>query len=76
MRIYYRQPKKPQVKSGLVSIGAQESCFKMLLLENDKRNVTKKVHHHTDFEMHIMAEGLRYMMWTVRYFPCRAGSFC
>lgn len=57
MRIYYRQPKRPQGRSGLGSIGAQECCFKMLMLENDKRSVTKKVHHHTDYEMHIVAAG-------------------
>lgn len=75
MRIYYRQPKKPQVKSGLVSIGAQESCFKMLLLENDKRNVTKKVHHHTDFEMHIMAEGTQIYDVDGEVFSLQSGQF-
>ena len=57
MRIYYRQPKRPQGGSGLGSIGARECCFKKLMPENDKRSITRKVHHHTDFEMHIVAEG-------------------
>lgn len=54
MRIMYKQS---PCGSLLEKIGIKNCYFKELLFERDMRNVSKKEHHHTFFEVHIIHSG-------------------
>ncbi len=56
MRILYKQPERKETGS-LSNYGVQNCYFKMLSIDRDHSSITKKSHHHTGFEVHIVAEG-------------------
>ena len=54
MRIIYKQPLTTSV---FQSYGIKNCYFKELLFEKDIKNISKKEHHHTFFEVHIILNG-------------------
>ena len=56
MRILYKQPDRDN-SSSLSQFGVQNCYLKKLSIDLDHSNITKKRHHHTGFEMHIVTEG-------------------
>lgn len=55
MQIFYRQSSAEQ--GSLNRIGIRDCYLKRLRLERDQYTVTKKRHHHTGFELHMIADG-------------------
>ncbi len=56
MKILYKQFKKDR-NSSLFSFGIGECYFKQLSFDRDRGSITKKTHHHTGFELHIITQG-------------------
>ena len=54
MKIIYKQP-----YGSIFPCGIHNCCLKELHPERDKRIITKKVHRHSEFEIHIITEGLQ-----------------
>ncbi len=54
MRIIYKQPLAASV---FQAHGIKNCYFKELLFEKDIKNISKKEHHHTFFEIHIVQSG-------------------
>lgn len=54
MKIIYKQP---QTGSVFEEFGISNCCFKHLYLENSANDTTKRVHHHTEYELHIIENG-------------------
>ena len=54
MKIIYKQPTDSAFPCGI-----HNCCLKELHPEHDKRIITKKVHRHSEFEIHIVTEGLQ-----------------
>lgn len=56
MRILYKQPEREEICS--LSRFAVQNCYlKKLAIDRDHSNITKKSHHHTGFEVHILTQG-------------------
>lgn len=56
MKILYKQP-EDYGNSSLSRFGVQNCYFKKLSIDRDRSSITKKTHHHTGFEMHIVTDG-------------------
>ena len=56
MKILYKQPTQ-DTHSSLSRYGVQNCYLKKLAIDRDHSSITKKSHHHTGFEMHIISEG-------------------
>lgn len=56
MKILYKQPANDE-NSSLARFGVQNCYFKKLFVDQDYSKITKKSHHHTGFEVHIVTEG-------------------
>lgn len=54
VKILYKQPECYELGS-LSRFGVQHCYFKKLYIDRD--SITKKIHHHTGFELHIITEG-------------------
>ena len=54
MKIIYNQS---QTLDAFECFGPKSFCFKQLLFKDDMDNTTKKMHHHTEFEIHIIKNG-------------------
>ena len=54
MKIIYKQP-----NSGVFPCGVRNCCLKELRPERDKQIITKKEHRHSEFEVHIVTEGIQ-----------------
>lgn len=66
LRILYKQ-EKGIFSSGLNAFGVTNCYLKQLSLKSDE-NITKKSHHHTGFEIHIIIDGFQeYSIGTTRY---------
>ena len=57
MKIIYKQPDNDGISS-LYRLGVRKCYFKKIVPEQDGGNITKKEHHHTGFEIHIVTNGL------------------
>lgn len=55
MKILYKQTQNHGNAMG--KYGIQNCYFKEISLERDCERITKKVHHHTEFELHLITEG-------------------
>jgi len=74
MRILYKQPEN-DTSSSLRRFDIQNCYFKTLCVERDRSNITKKAHHHTGFEMHIVTKGSQeYEIHGTKY-KLKGGSF-
>jgi len=56
MKILYKQF-EDDIYCALRRFNVHDCCLKKLLIEQDSNRVTKKPHHHTGFELHIIIEG-------------------
>lgn len=56
MRIIYTQPDSDGISS-LSRLGIKNCYFKKLNAEQDKKAILSNLHHHTDFEIHIISDG-------------------
>lgn len=56
LKILYKQSTQDQCSS-LSQFGVQNCYFKKLSIDRDHSSITKKSHHHTGFEVHIVTEG-------------------
>lgn len=56
VKIIYNQAKATD-RSGLNLLGVKNCYFKKLQIDRDQKIITKKAHHHTEFELHIVTEG-------------------
>ena len=72
MGIIYKQP---QYDSILKNIGIKNCYFKQLFFENDMKNVTKKEHHHTGFEIHIVESGYQVYKINGKIYKIEDGHF-
>lgn len=74
MRILYKQTGQEQM-NGMKRYGIQNCYFKKISPEQDRKMITKKVHCHTGFEMHIIAEGLQEYEVAGERYRLEGGSF-
>ena len=74
MKIIFNQneSKRP---SGLHFFGISHCYFKMLQNDQDQKSITKKPHHHTGFEMHIVTEGFQEYAVGDRVYRLETGTF-
>lgn len=81
MKIFYRQPDAPSYSMvghppvALRSFGVERCYFKRLSDDHDSGFVTKKAHHHTGFEIHIILEGCQTYESDGILYSAEAGSF-
>lgn len=74
MNIIYKQPDGEQNNS-LSKFDVQNCYFKKLSLVYDRKNITKKVHHHTGFEIHFITNGYQeYEIEGIKY-KVESGNF-
>ncbi len=74
MKILYRQSEKDK-QSSLYEFGIQKCYYKELALDRDGRDIIKKCHSHTGFEMHLVTEGCQiYEVAGVTY-TIKSGQF-
>ncbi len=74
MKIFYKQPEQ-NLQSSLSRFGVQNCYFKKLIFDRDHKSITKKPHHHTGFEMHIITEGFQEYEVNGKGFVLKSGSF-
>ncbi len=73
MKILYKQPENDQM-SGLNRFGIHNCYFKRMT-EKDSRIITKKTHHHTGFEIHIVKDGYQEYAVGKKVYKLERGSF-
>lgn len=56
MKVLYKQPTQ-DANSSLIRFGIRNCYFKKLSVDHDRKSITKKTHHHSGFEMHIITSG-------------------
>lgn len=56
MRILYKQPEQDET-SALSRFGISNCYCKKLSIDRDHSDITKKSHHHTGFEIHVVTQG-------------------
>lgn len=74
MKIFYKQTENDCVSS-LSRFGVQNCYLKKLMLTRDQKSVTKKPHHHTGFEIHIVTEGFQEYEVQGRKYTLNSGCF-
>lgn len=73
MKILYKQPWS--AGSILDGIGIKNCYFKYLVTERDAKNISRKPHYHTDYEVHMVEQGrLLYEAGGCRY-TLNSGNF-
>ena len=76
MEILFRQARiKAQEAERLFAVYGIEGCMlKQLCIERDRANITRKRHHHTVFEVHIIDEGFQEYEANGASFHVKAGE--
>lgn len=74
MKIFYKQPEQ-DIQSCLSRLGIQNCYFKKLMFNRDHKSVTKKLHHHTGVEMHIITEGFQEYEANGKRYMLESGHF-
>ena len=74
MKILYKQPVQDQ-RSSLFRFGVENCYLKKLSIDRDQSSITKKSHHHTGFEMHIVTEGYQEYEVAGTVYKLERGSF-
>lgn len=74
MKIIYRQPQKSK-NCGLSAFGITNCYLKYLSCEQDGETVIKKVHRHTDFELHTVIQGCQEYLIGKKQFRLQKGDF-
>lgn len=74
MKIFYKQPEQER-QSSLSRFDIQNCYFKELVLGRDQNSITKKLHHHKGFEIHIVIDGYQeYAIDGINY-KLQSGTF-
>lgn len=74
MKILYKQPK--DAKDGSLNRFCVHNCYlKKISIERDFNRITKKPHHHTDFEMHIIVNGFEEYEVDGKVYKLHSGDF-
>ena len=74
MKILYKQPECDE-NSSLSHFGVQNCYFKKLYMDRDRSTTTKKAHHHTGFELHIVTDGYQEYEVEGKTYKLECGSF-
>lgn len=74
MRILYKQPHSG-LPGSLDRYGITSCYFKKLSLDHDSKIITKKVHQHTSFELHIIMDGCQTYAVSEKTYKLEKGSF-
>ena len=74
MKILYKQLEDVPSCS-LDQFGVQNCYLKELSIERDCKRITKKLHHHTGFEIHIIIDGFQEYEICEKSYKLTAGSF-
>ena len=74
MKILYKQP-TPDASSSLSRYSVQNCYLKKLAIDRDHSSITKKSHHHTGFEMHIITEGYQEYAVDNKVYKLERGNF-
>lgn len=74
MKIIYKQGNSP-ASHGLAAFGVSNCYFKQLSLKSDIKSITKKSHHHTGFEMHIITDGFQEYCVGKAQYKLKKGDF-
>lgn len=74
MKILYKQPERDE-NSGLSRFGIRNCYFKKLSIERDRNSITKKNHHHSGFEIHIITSGYQEYKVDESIYMLESGSF-
>ena len=74
MKILYRQPEQDE-NTSLSHFGIQNCYFKKLSIERDQNSITKKAHHHSGFEVHIITSGYQEYEVSGTVYMLERGSF-
>ena len=77
MKILFSQmkPKENQVNSMMENFGMAECYLKLLFFENDYKNTTLKMHHHTNFEIHMVMKGSQIYEVSGEFIRVNQGQF-
>ena len=81
MKIIYKQPESgayaiSEHASAVMNEFGIKNCFlKFLSVKYDARNIVKKAHHHTGFEIHMLAEGCQYYDVEGKIYKVPEGSY-
>ena len=57
MKILYRQPEPGEELGALERLGVRRLYVKALSSDRDQKNVVRREHHHTGFEIHLVTDG-------------------
>ncbi len=74
MKILFKQPKEPSA-SALGASLLRNCYFKELSWDSDRGILHNKAHHHTDFEIHILADGTQIYEWNGENVTLCKGDF-
>ena len=74
MKILYKQLEYDE-NSSLSHFGVQNCYFKELCMDRDRSTTTKKAHHHTGFELHIVTDGYQEYEIEGKIYKLQSGSF-
>lgn len=74
MKVLYKQSGQ-DVSNSLIRFGIRNCYFKKLSVDIDRRSITKKTHHHSGFEMHIVTNGCQKYEVCGDVYTLERGSF-
>ncbi len=74
MKVLYKQPTQ-DTSSSLIRFGIRNCYFKKLSVDLDRKSITKKTHHHSGFEMHIITSGCQKYEVCGEVYTLKRGSF-
>ena len=74
MRILYKQPERDE-NSALSRFGVGNCYCKKLSIDRDHSDITKKSHHHTGFEIHIVTQGCQDYVVDGATYKLESGKF-
>ena len=75
MKILFRQPDESSAITSLNKIEISRCMFKHLTLGNDAKLVTKKIHYHAGYELHIIKDGMQRYEIDGKEYILQSGNF-
>jgi len=73
MKILYKQPR---TAGGILDgVGIKNCYFKYLVTERDAKNISRKPHYHTDYEIHMVQQGRLLYEANDCHFTLNSGNF-
>ena len=75
MKFLFKQREVPRTPGALDRLGITKCYLKFLQSTSDRANVTKKEHHHTGFEIHIICQGSQVYNIAGTQFALERGDF-